>query len=243
MADQWTEKWTESVRTLEVVMTVKIFDARVDFNTEKAPLSFDEALILDGRVNEKLQAIIDTMKAEAAIGLPVATANGVIRLALKAGRLRIVYKGFGVRFCPQCDRFAGYAKYPRNGKNHCKGDTNLGKPLSFPSYKFSVGGSVCQECSDEHGIVDMIISHIIDNDLQIELQARGAKTRWVKDDQQQCLKCKETMFESEMKRLHAVMGQGTYPGGCPHCGAKSLPFGPSHENTHDYRMIRVSENA
>jgi hypothetical protein len=206
-------------------------------------LALPELLLVDGKVDETQQKIIDTAKREAAVGMPIPLLNHVITESEKTGTL--TWSFLQINSCDLCDKKQGYWTYDRNGRYHRKGDTDYKHPKSYSGVKFNEGfirmtgyGDCCVECFNSLKMVELLTDYILDNDLKIEIQKNNYKhTKYRKDEQRKCYQCKETMFESEMGRRSTLFGDGTYPSKCPHCGAEDVAFGRSHEITREFRHI------
>lgn len=204
-------------------------------------LTDEEILLLDGKVNAEVQKSIDFIK-RATFHSDNPVIAKIIESSLNLGTFKFEYI-HNMRYCPVCKKSAGYAKYPRNGRHHRKGDTNINKPLSFSGViinrgfiSFSGAGDFCKECNDKHNYVDNVISIILEKKLPIEL-IRDKRSLFKKDDERECFNCKQTMYESEMTKRNTIMGDGYYPAGCPKCKAESLLFGQNHKHTMKFRML------
>jgi DNA-directed RNA polymerase subunit RPC12/RpoP len=210
----------------------------------KVELLYNELLLLDGHINDETQKIIDTAKVEHSIGFELPFMNEVIVSSLKRGTLKWTFKE--IRSCPFCDKKYNYYVYPRSGRYHRKGDINHNAPKYYSGIAFNEGfitikgcGDICQECAKKYNVIEKLCKYIIEKDLPIEIQKNNFyETQYRKDNIKICYECKKEMQESMMGKLPALM-QGEYPGKCPHCGAKSLLFGKSHEVTSKFVMIKV----
>lgn len=208
-------------------------------------LNDDQLLLLDGNADEKMQAVIDGIKLARANGADIPLVGKVLAEAQQAGWLRIIQSRG--RFCSLCGKSAGYATYPRHGRHHRKGDKNYDRPLSmagvcFESSCVTIKDHIdcCSACDKERGISAAIVNLIVSKELPIEL-LNDPRGLFRKDDQRKCCKCEALIYESEMGKLQTLMGDGYYPGVCPRCGAKSLPFGwEHHSSTGKFRMVKNS---
>lgn len=218
--------------------------------TYKTDLTHEELVLLDGKVRNSVQEVIDLAKEENSIGFDFPLINEIIRNAKKAGKLTWSRKS--IRYCSHCKQSAGYAKYTRNGRYHRKGEPNHKRPLTFSGFKFNPGfitikrhGDCCATCEKKHKVIENAIGYIINNNLQIQLPAytnryvEGITSRWQKDPIRICFKCKKEAYESEMGKSRTLMNDGYYPSKCPHCKAESTPFGRSHKSTDKFRMIEI----
>jgi len=205
-------------------------------------LTYDELMVLDGKVKDSSQAIIDTAKKERSYDLPIQRLREVVMASEKTSKLTWTRKN--IRECPLCEKKHDYNIYPRSGRHHRKGEKNFNSPKLYPGIEFNQGfvvfsgfGDCCKDCFENKKIKEMLIDFILGNDLKIEIQKNDYKqTRYKKDIIRVCYQCNADMRESKMGMLPAVF-EGYYPGQCPSCGAKSLPFGKSHNLTSRFVMI------
>jgi DNA-directed RNA polymerase subunit RPC12/RpoP len=205
-------------------------------------LTLKELMLIDGKVGSIAQKVIDRAKTEDSFGFEFTPINEIILKSLEQGQFNWRHKG--IACCHFCDKKREYYKYTRSSRNHRKGDNNYSNPKYHKGVKFNEGfvtvvgsGDMCADCEKEYKVIESINKYVIDNDLKIELQDKKA-TRYIKDRIRVCFKCGKEMQESQMTQLPALMS-GTYPGGCPHCGAEALVLGRSHETTNKFVMVVV----
>lgn len=206
-------------------------------------LTYDEIVLLDGKVGEKSQKVIEQAKKENSFGLDD-FCNEILRMAVERGEL--TWGSQKISCCEHCrDKPKGYYKYSRSSRYHRKGDIDYDRPYSYIGVKpfqgfvvFQGLPGVCLECwMDKY--LPKIVKYIVDNDLPVELQMNAiAGTKWKKDKMKICYDCGKEMYESEMKRSDTLFGNGTYPSDCPYCGAHG-GFARSHKQTDKFRMIRI----
>ena len=204
-------------------------------------LSDEELLILDGRVNGKVQQMIDTLKAEQGyldIGHPFLAK--VVQRAVSENQLRLQH-GTKLSHCPICDKYKTYAKY-RSGPN--RGMQNYDRPIYLYGTAFNQGFvvtlgqpelAICGDCAKEG--VPKIVDYILDHNLAVELR-NDERSRFVREEQRQCFACQEMMWQFDMALEPAIM-EGFYHATCPHCGATHNPFGTAHKVTGEYRAVPV----
>lgn len=204
-------------------------------------LSFEELLILDGKINDAAQKVIDDEKKKIDIGFEFDFMNEVILSSLKIGYFN--WNADKMRSCNYCDKKRRNHVYDRTSRNHNKGDINYDKPIYYYGVTFNTGfitiagsGLVCNDCEKKYNVINRLKNYILDNNLPIELKQFQNESKYKKDDMRICYQCMSDIYESEMGKLPAMFG-GLYPGKCPRCGAESLPFGKSHESTSQFRMI------
>jgi hypothetical protein len=95
---------------------------------------------------------------------------------------------------------------------------------------------VCYQCNPAFG--PLIQQAAFELEIQADLTRLYKDWPLKEDNEQICFQCKQPMWESEMGRLETLMGNGIYPGQCPKCGAKSLPFGTPHTYSANKRLIK-----
>ena len=203
-----------------------------------------ELLLLDGKVSEKTQAIINKMKAENSYGFDFPLIGEVLRKSEEKGKLTWGHKR--IRSCPYCDKKYDYVQYPRNSATHSKGDKNYDKPIYYNGIEFHPGivnvigvGDICTDCAAKYHVLQSAIDYILDNDLRVEIQKNDYRdSEYFYDEESECFKCHQPMWESEMGRSRTVFDNGTYPSTCPHCGAESKMFGSSHKTTKNFRLVK-----
>lgn len=205
-------------------------------------LTFEEMKMLDGKVSEKAQEIIDRVKKENSFGFTLSIMNEIIRRSEEQGKLTWTFKQ--VRTCSYCeDKPYDYYRYPRSGRYHNKDDKNFDKPKYYSGIKFNEGfvtiqgsGDMCSECCEKHNVLHQLIDYILDNDLKVEIQKNEYRdSKYLKDDIKICYNCEHEMVESEMGKETTVMGDGYYPCYCPECGSGSKLFGKNHKSTNKFK--------
>lgn len=202
-------------------------------------LTDEQLLRLDGIDDQKIQQKIDRAKFRLAqndklFGIPEKfhdITRRIIEEAVRSGKL-VCYPN-SIRHCPVCEKSAGYATYSRSSRYHRKGATNYSKPLKLSGVELaerfiSIDGSadvgMCRECWDE--LQPLITPLIVDIEAEIPEKITGVPPKYKAYDNRKCKQCGWEGHEGQMLPLPAMMG-GYYPGQCPECGAKSLPFGPT----------------
>lgn len=200
-------------------------------------LTDDEAVLLDGRVNEKAQQAIDAAKRRIALRAIYsdltekerAFISAVVDEAREKKLLRARHDGMVA--CPVCEKRGGYAKHKRSGRFHRKGDADCRKPIKLSGYSFAddfivISGyprlSACRDCVTK--LVPYLKSALAD--VETQLPEMLGPSRFIRAEIHECSKCGWRGDETRMRRLPAIM-QGHYPGGCPNCDAQNTAFGPT----------------
>ncbi|RKO61758.1 FmdB family zinc ribbon protein [Caldibacillus debilis] len=190
-------------------------------------LTYEELKILDGKVNEEAQKIIEIAKMEAGFGFELHVMNEILAKAVETGRLTWRLKQ--IRSCPYCDKKRTYHTYTRSTPYHSKGDLNYNRPYYYGGIAFNEGfftikgvGDMCIECCKLHHVIERLVDYIWDHDLKIEVQENDHRpTKYLKDSVYVCQECGTETAESKMVWKPAVF-QGWYPAACPHCGSEKV---------------------
>jgi len=148
--------------------------------------------------------------------------------------------------CEVCRRYSTFETYQigkRKGRpKRTEGGVYLyGIKLDGGIIGVTMGGKLYGDgvvCDDCYTILRPFLLQVL-RDLKIlaDYKSIDSECPYRKDNQVECFNCHELVYESEMGRLPTLMGNGSYPGICPHCGAKSLPFGKNHKSTSNFRII------
>lgn len=194
-------------------------------------LTLKELMLLDTKVSEKAQKIIDEAKQENSYGFDLPIMNKILRKSEEIGTLTWKYKQ--IKSCSYCDKDYGYYTYPRSSRYHNKGDKNYDKPFYYSGIAFNEGyvtikgvGDMCTDCEKKYNIIHRLIDYIIDYDLKIEIQKNDYKpSKYLKDDIKICYECGEEIQESKMKNNI-----------CPYCKAETN-FWNYHKSTDKFVMI------
>lgn len=211
--------------------------------TYSVDLTLKELELIDGKVSDKAQTIINKAKQENSYGFELPIMNEILRKSEEIGELKWRYKT--IRKCKYCDKKYDYHKYARSSRYHSKGDKNYDKPICYRGIEFNQGfvtiqghGDICCDCEKKYNVIHRLIDYIIDNDLKIQIQKNDYKpSKYLKDKVQICYECGKEMKKSEMGNIPTMMGDGYYKGICPHCRAEEKPFGKSHKTTDKFDVI------
>jgi hypothetical protein len=205
-------------------------------------LRLEDLLLLDGKVEDKVQRVIDVAKQEASFGFDSPVLNEIMRLAETEGKLEWWYKE--ITSCPLCDKKLDYYTYPRSGRYHRRGDKNYDKPKKHSGVTFFRMSSIhiCRTCWDTLA-KSLLIDYILDNDLKIEIPKNDYRdTRYVKDPSYTCFNCTAEIYESEMGLRPTLIGGGYYPAVCPNCGEVHKPLGRGHTLTGKFRLLEKNSS-
>ena len=209
--------------------------------TYTAYLTYDELMLLDGKVRDDVQKVVDTAKSEHSFGLDD-VANEILENALKAGELR--WGSINISSCKCCDKKSGYTRYSRSSRWHRKGDINYDKPIRYSGVLINPGvivveglPGICWDCWKKT-YLPKIVNYIHDNNLPIQTNDNDiAPTRWKKDVVRECANCGTKSLTSTWGRSHTIFGNGTYPSTCPHCDAFN-----SGMPTKEFKMVEVAQS-
>lgn len=204
----------------------------------KVELTDEELLLLDGKVGEKAQGIVEQAKLALQHAELGPLGSEVLRLALEQGEFKCNYTS--LRYCGICKKSAGYAKF-KGGRN--RGQDNHKRPLYFSGIEFMPGfitmrgyasNGGCKECVGD--LPNRIWKYIVEKDLPI--QGVGADARWAKENLRKCKSCGAEFGEFDMYIRQALMGDGWLHAGCPSCEEQSSLFHSPFEST-GHRMVRT----
>jgi hypothetical protein len=205
-------------------------------------LTTEEILLLDDKCRPEIQEKVNEAKQNLSFNTGNELINSVIGYAVRDGEFRVNRASIGS--CSYCGKERRYAKYSRDSRaryGHRKGETNYDKPIYYGGYQFGGvtiqgGAGMCNECNETHQYIEFIKQYIINNNLPVQLREN---TKYKKDLEKICFRCRTIIYESEMSKRPTMMGDGSYPAGCPHCKSESNFFGPSHKLTGKWRMVEV----
>jgi len=220
--------------------------------TTMVHLTDNELVLLDGQCRNKIQVDVDKAKKRLENVLPEVPEKFKDFVARVLTELenegRLVHRYERIRHCDVCDKRAGYATYKRTSQYHQKGEKNYNKPLSFPAIELAhrfirITGSVsvgcCSDCFKE--ILPTLKEILKDKKGEIPETLTGISPRWKRVDRRKCKNCGWEGNEAEMDELPALI-KGKYPGQCPQCGARSVPFGPIMFDTlPGYDLVEIKE--
>lgn len=177
-------------------------------------LSYLELSMLDEKVNQKAQLVIDKAREEWELGGGVL--GEFLRRAIKTGRL--MWTMSRIHYCPSCKKSAGYVPYARTSINHKKGDPNKEKPKTMRGINFNGmdrSRGICEECAGGEQTIRKAIDFIINGDYPVEIQPnpyRYSKYELLRT--YTCQLCKEDYLLDTYTNL--IVG-----GNCK-CGKRSL---------------------
>lgn len=195
-----------------------------------------DLVLLNGLCSPATQKLVDGAMSRLAIA---ATNEGLsqemseviqeaVTDALATGKL--IARRSRTRYCSCCKKSAGYAKYPRNGRHHRKGDNNHDKPLTidgmelksaFITIKDYISNGCCMQCWKT--LQPALINALRDVKAEISESITGVPAKYKKHDIMHCKKCGWKGPEFEMGLDDAIFG-GTFRSKCPQCPAKNNLF-------------------
>lgn len=218
--------------------------------TYSVNLNDRELSLLDGSCSEKSQITVDAamLRLETQARLSHLTHRQAAFVADLVSTARVdgklTFCPSRLRHCKVCNVFSGYAKYARSSRNHRKGDSNYGKPLTLSGYDFSAGFvrmsgypslGCCHACLKT---VEVDALQALDGiEAQLPERWTGRPTKFVCHDNRKCSACGWVGHEGEMGHIQTLMGNGTYPAGCPGCSAKNVLFGEMIIKSVDGRTV------
>lgn len=201
-------------------------------------LSAAEAALLDGRVSEKAQAVVNRAKDTLALadtGLVEKEAAMVAKImAVAREKGRLTYSRKPITSCPCCGRRDGYFVYPRHGRYHRKGQPNYSAPKTFMGYGMDEGFVTVQHhisvgyCDTCKPRVDAVLVPLLATiDADYPKYWVEAPHRFRRFENKTCTACGWEGHEGQMRQARTLMGDGFYPAGCPACPAENRILGTS----------------
>lgn len=207
-----------------------------------------ELAVLDGRCSPAVQAEVDSAVARLAAArdlshLPPAVAGLVADIVNEARTNGLVtLRPARISHCRLCGTSAGYAPF-KSGPN--RGLPNRKRPLTVPGYEFArrtvtvqntvtVGG--CKDCVDPALDDIRVALSGVRAEIADALRLPGTPS-YRKHDNRRCTKCGWEGHEGQMRRLPTIMGDGTYPGGCPDCDATNALFRTEVEAADGFTVV------
>jgi hypothetical protein len=206
----------------------------------KVALSDAELVLLDGRCSAEAQTEIDAAKrrlafAAAHADLSAADAGfvaDVVNAAIANGRL--TYSRAQLLSCSLCERVRTYAKRKRWSRKGAAGSPDYDRPIYVPGVDLAQGFVIVQGIARLGCCVDcltrlrpVLATALADVRAQIPEGITGVPARFVRYGHRHCAECGWDGHEGEMRRERTVLGDGTYPAGCPKCDANNLFLGPT----------------
>ncbi len=207
---------------------------------KEVKLTNKELLLLDGKVNEPAQKVVNEVKEilkYADIGNEILAE--IISLALKKGELTRNHRE--ISECKKCGKHKTYRIITRGRR---KGKPDYDNPIyiygtsyldGFITIKGYSPFAYCSDCAQE--VEHTLISYIKTNDLPIQLSDTEG---WQKENAKICMNCEEKIWEFDMGLEYTLMEDGRYYSECPICKAKASLF-QSHQSTKEFRMVKANE--
>ena len=238
---------TEKPRLYDVKLTIDELSV-LDFHYREPTAFAGSVLLQNNGLSEEVKAVIKVAKMERRLckeyNIPANIASMVgkiIRTAISEGKLS--YVPVRVSTCPCCCRNEGYHPHERDKYTKSfgsrflttrKGDPNYNKPRLFTCYDLGRGcvtishivfTGYCEKCAP---IVETVLmSELAELDYEHPPGWPILTNRFKRYGRSRCKQCKWEGGENEMLQLIPLSGSGTYPGGCPRCGAESRFLGPT----------------
>lgn len=196
-------------------------------------LTTEEILLLDGKVRPEIQKTVDDAKSAKSIEAFVDNAAQArfIAEALKEAETNgiLVCRWVSIHHCPYTGKSAGYATYRRHGKWHRKGETDYSKPLTMSGVELAdrfvrIRGHVTIGCCAEFwdAVRPKLAARLEGIKAEVAKEITGHPPKWKRFPKRRCKKCGWEGHEGQMRRRNTLMGEGTYPAGCPECDAANL---------------------
>jgi hypothetical protein len=212
-------------------------------------LTFEELALLDGRVNEKAQRVIDNSKEAHRIktesGLSDTEAAMTQKIILSArDQLRLTFHYENIARCPCCGRSDGYWPVRRTTKYKRKGEPDYDNPKliracsvnpGFVTVRHHISLGWCPSCEDR--VKPAVLSALKDDQIEVSQLLTGVPPKFKRHQNREC-ECGWKGHEGEMKWETALMGNGTFPSRCPQCGAGGI-FNSSVKIADGYSIVPI----
>ena len=196
-------------------------------------LTLEEILLLDGKVNEKAQQVIDNSKEAHRIktesGLSDTEAAMVQKIILSArDQLRLTFHYENITQCPCCGRNDGYWPVRRTTKYKRKGQPDYDNPKLIRAWSVNPGFITisrhislgwCGSCKDR--VMPVVLEALKDDQIEVSQILTGVPPKFKRYQNREC-ECGWKGHEGEMKWDLALMGDGKFPSRCPKCGAGGI---------------------
>lgn len=203
--------------------------------TDDYKLPDDLAVLLDGKVEPKVQTLIDKAKARIASRTEFAHLTDqerafVVALVERAKTHGLLgYRSTGMRTCRVCGTKCGYRKVARTSKWKTKGEDDYDNPILVRGIDF-VDSFVRMTGYPSLGACSVCVAKLMPDILRaLESVPHERKywptgpSRWAKFSKMKC-ECGWRGHEGQMTRRPTLMGDGAYPAGCPSCGRQNSLF-------------------
>src|SRR5690606_2734789 len=91
----------------------------------------------------------------------------------------------------------------------------------FVTFSGYVWVGACDDCMEQHS--DLLRAFLADERVELPVQlSTPGRPRYRRHQNRRCTKCGWSGHEGEMRRLRTLLGDGSYPGGCPNCDAANV---------------------
>lgn len=211
-------------------------------------LTFEELLLIDGKVNPEAQRVIDSAKetylVQTTSGLIESEARMVQKIVESSRKeLRLDYHAQPIKTCPCCARNEGYWPVRRTSRYKRRGDPDRDNPKTFCGYSINPGFisikhyislGFCDSCKDR--VLPHILGALKDDQVYINPKLSGEPSRFIRHRNRKCKKCGWTGHDGEMIWATTLIGDGKYPAYCPSCKTGGL-FNNDVELADGYSVI------
>lgn len=192
-------------------------------------LTFEELMLIDGKVNDEAQKVIDSTKEahriQTASGLTESEARMVQKIvASSRGELRLSFYFENIKDCPCCGRKDGYWPVRRTSKYKRRGQPDYDNPKlirgysinpGFVSIKHYISLGFCESCKDR--VMPHILEALKDDQIEVNEKLSGVPPKFKRHRNRRCKKCEWAGHEGEMIWAQTLMGDGKFPAYCPTC--------------------------
>jgi hypothetical protein len=214
-------------------------------------LTDEELILLDGKCRPEIQKAVDAAKdrLSSCKKLPNLTSSeaGFVADVVRCAQLKgiLSWQPIFLKECKVCGTSCEYRKYLRRGKWHNKGDPDYSHPIYLSGMEldksrvFMQGYAnlgACRKCMTK--LIPSLTEALLDVHAELPSElSKGKSPTYKRWDNMQCTECNWTGHEGQMRRLRTMMGDGTYPGGCPNCKAENHLFGRTIVNSDGFTLV------
>lgn len=221
--------------------------------TRAVRLTDDELVLLDGRCSDEVQGQIVGAKLRLAARSELSHLTpsqaslvaDIVAHAAEQGKLMFCYTE--ERTCRTCGRNDGYWPVRRTTKYKRKGKPDTDAPKLHSATDFRVTHvrikdycslGCCDDCLK--AIRADLVKRLENVRAELPEALTGHPPKFKAFDRRKCKKCGWTGHEGQMGRLQCWIGEGTYAGKCPTCGAESSLFNMAFEHVEGREVVEVA---
>ena len=217
-------------------------------------LTHEELQLLDGKVSDEAQKVVDQAKVALAVRVGTELTPGEAEMVAKIvaaakANGKLTFNAVSIKLCPCCGRSDGYWPLKRARRYQRAGEPNYDSPKLFRGYDCNRGfvtmdkhifTGFCDSCKDR--VLPALRPLLTDIKAEMPESLTGVPMLYRKWGNRECAGCGWKGHEGQMGMLPAMM-QGMYHGFCPQCGVENLLFRDSIKIAEGYTVdLAANEN-